>query len=427
MQVNKTKSTDNHVTFTVVASEKELEAMKDHVLTHFQSRVKVAGFRAGKVPAGVLEKNIDPNTLQTEFLQEAVEQMYVQAVSELNLRTLEQPKINIKKFVPFTALEFEVEVAVVGEIKLADYKSIKKSAPTVSLTDKDVDEVIESLKVRLAEKKDVSREAKTGDQVWIDFVGVDDKGQPVNGADGKDYPLLLGSKTFIPGFEDNLVGVKAGDEKTFELTFPKDYGVKAIANKKVKFTANVTKVQEVVEPKVDDEFAAKAGPFKTLKELKEDIKKQLSHERQHQATQNFEGELIKEISDKSKLTVPEVMIDDQLETMLRDLQQNLAYRGQTFQEFLEAENKTEEQFRQDVLKPQATDRVRASLVLSEIAELEKLEVTPEELEVRMQILKSQYQDPQMQEELSKPEARRDIAARILTEKTLQKLVNYATK
>lgn len=427
MQVNKTKSTDNQATFTVVASEKELEAMKDHVLTHFQSKVKVAGFRAGKVPAGVLEKNIDPNALQTEFLQEAVEQMYIQAVSELNLRTLEQPKITIKKFVPFTALEFEAEVSVVGEIKLADYKSIKKAAPAVNLTAKDIDDVIESLKVRLAEKKDVNREAKTGDQVWIDFVGVDSKGEPVKGADGKDYPLILGSNTFIPGFEDNLIGVSAGDEKTFELTFPKEYGVKAIANKKVKFTANITKVQEVVEPKVDDEFAAKAGPFKTIKELKEDIRKQLGHERQHQARQEFEGQLIKEISDKSKLTVPEVMIEDQIEAMLRDLQQNLVYRGQTFQEFLEAEGKTEEQFRTDVLKPQATERVKASLVLSEIAEQEKLEVTPEELEVRMQVLKGQYQDPQMQEELNRPEARRDIAARILTEKTLSKLVDYATK
>jgi trigger factor len=238
--------------------------------------------------------------------------------------------------------------------------------------------------------------------------------------------LLLGSKTFIPGFEENLVGTNAGEEKTFTLTFPKDYGVKALANKKVTFTVNVTKVQEVIEPKVDDAFAAQVGPFKTVKELKDDIKKQLTHERQHELDRDFESELVKEISDKSKVTIPEVMINDQVERLLRDLQQNLTYRGQTFPEFLEQEGKTEEQYRKDVLAPQAEERVKAGLVLSEIAEREGIEVTPEELEIRVQILKNQYQDQAMQAELEKPENRRDIAARLLTEKTLNKLVHYAT-
>lgn len=426
MQVKKNSSSDTQAVVHVTAVEKELTPLKEHVLGHFQGKVKVAGFRAGKVPAGVLEKHVDPNVLQTEFLEEAIEQLYVAAVNELKLRPVDRPQISIKKFVPFSTLEFEASIPVIGEIKLPDYTKIKKARPDVKITDKDVKEVIESLRGRLAEKKDVNRPAKDGDQVFIDFQGADVKGQPIKGTEGKDYPLVIGSKSFIPGFEENMIGLGAGDEKTFDLKFPEEYGATNLAGQKVTFTVNVTKVQEVVEAKVDDAFASKAGPFKTVAELKADIKKQLAHERKHQADREFESELVKHISDKSKVAIPEVLINDQVERLLQDLKRNLVYRGQTLQEFLEAEGKTEEQYRKDVLAKQAEDRVKASLVLAEIADKEKIDVTPEELEIRMQLLKGQYQDPKMQEELNKPEARRDIAARLLTEKTVHKLVAYAT-
>src|SRR5690606_38690098 len=181
------------------------------------------------------------------------------------LRPVSRPSVNLKKFVPFTTLEFEAEVEVLGTVKLPNYKTMTKSVKKPEVTTKDVDAVIADIKTRMAEKKDVKRAAKEGDQVWIDFKGVDAKGQPVKGADGKEYPLVLGSDTFIPGFEKNLIGQNAGDKKTFTLTFPKDYGVKALANKKVTFTVTVTKVQEVIEPKVDNAFASRLGRFQSLK------------------------------------------------------------------------------------------------------------------------------------------------------------------
>ncbi len=427
MQVKKTNSSPTNVTLTVIADEKELSPIKEHVLTHFKDRVKVPGFRAGKVPTEILEKNISPSSLQTEFLEEAIEQLYVTAAKSEDLRPVDRPQIALKKFVPYTLLEFEAQVEILGEVKLPDYKNIKMKKPDAKVTESDVKEVIESLRQRLAEKKDVSRAVKDGDQAFIDFKGVDAKTKdPISGADGKDYPLVIGSGTFIPGFEPEIIGMKAGDEKTFTITFPKDYGVKALQNRKVEFTVSVTKVQEVKLPKLDDAFAAKSGPVKTLADLKADIKKQLGHEKQHQVDRDFESELVKNISDKSKLEIPEILISDQVTRLWTDLQQNIMYRGQTIKEFLEAEDKTEEEYREDVLKPQAIDRVKASLVLAEIAEKEKLEVTPEELEIRMQMLKAQYQDAGMQEELEKPETRRDIAARLLTEKTVNKLVQYAT-
>jgi trigger factor len=425
MQINKSFNSETEAVLTVSADNETLSPIKDSVLKHLRKHVKIQGFREGKAPLSMVEKNTNQETLHTEFLNEAINRLYSDAIRQENLRPVDNPQVSITKFVPFSNLEFQAVVQVVSDIKLADYTKIKKKKPEVSITADDIKEVIESLRLRLAEKKDVQRVAKSGDQVWIDFSGTDTKGEPVKGADGKDYPLALGSNTFIPGFEDNIVGLKAGDEKTFTLTFPKDYGVKALANKKVTFNVTVTKVQEVVKPAVDDNFAKQVGPFKSLKDLKEDIKKQLKHERQHQVDRDFESELIMEVSSKSKLSVPETMIAEQVERLMQELQQNLMYRGQTIQEFLEAEGKTEESYKNEILKPQAEERVKAGLVLSEIAEKEHIDVTPEELDIRIQVLKGQYTDDSMQQELDKPENRKDIASRILTEKTISKIVSYA--
>ncbi len=427
MHITRKNLSDNKVELTITAGEDQLAEYKNHVLEKLAKEVKVQGFREGKAPLNVVEKNIDQQRLQADVVEDAINHLYTDAVNQEKLRPVDNPKVTLKKFVPFTNLEFSAEVEVLGEIKLADYKKIKKTLPKVSVKDKDVDDVVRSLQQRLASSKSVKRTAASGDKVEIDFKGVDADGKVINGAEGKDYPLVLGSDQFIPGFEKNLIGVKAGQEKTFSLTFPKDYGVKALAGSKVTFTVKVKKVEEQTLPEVDDKFATQAGPFKTVKELRDNIKAELSRERQSQAMQNLEGEVIKEVAAKSKLTVPEVMINDQVERLMNELRQNLVYRGLTFEEFLKREDKTEEEYRQEILIPEAEQRVRAGLVLAEIADKEGLEVSPDELEMRMQMLRSQYQDAAMQAELDKPEAQRDIASRMLTEKTIQKLVEYATK
>ncbi len=426
MQVKITRPSDTEAVVEVVATLDELTSIRNHVLEHFQSSVKVPGFREGKVPADVLQKHVDQNSLQSKFLEEAVEQLYPQAVQSQRLRPVANPEIAIKKFVPFTALEFEAKVPVVGNLKLADYKKIKKAKPKVTITAKDISDVLESLRNQAAEKSDVDRAAKDGDQVFIDFKGVDSKGNLINGADGKNYPLVLGSKAFIPGFEENLIGMSAGEDKKFTINFPKDYGVKALASKKVTFQVQVTKVQAVNKPKLDDALAAKVGPFKTLAELKADIKKQLQIERQQQADRAYENELIQAIAAKSTVALPKSLVDEQINRIEEEEKRNLSYRGQTWQEHLADEGVDEAQHKEQK-RPAAEEQLKASLVMAEIAEAEGLDVTNDELDVRMQLLRGQYQDPAMQAELDKPEARRDIAGRILTEKTLERIVSYATK
>jgi trigger factor len=425
MQVKIIPLSETKITALVMAGAGELEPIKKRVLQKFNTpSLKIPGFRGGKAPLNVVEKNLDPNVLQAEFLEEAINDLYVAAAKQEQFRPVAPPQISLKKFVPFTDLEFEGEIDVIGKIVLPKYEKIRKSRPTVSVAAKDIEGVLNDLKTRAADKKDVDRAAKSGDQVFIDFKGVDDKGAPVNGAEGKDYPLVLGSNSFIPGFEDNVIGMKANEEKTFTLEFPKDYGVKALAKKKVTFTVNATKVQEIAEPKFDNDFAAKVGPFKDMAELKEDIKKQLFTEKQNQADRNYENELIQEIVSKTKMQVPALLIEDQLDRSEQEEKQNLMYRGQTWEEHLKDEGVNAEEHRTKK-RPEAEERVKTGLVLAEIAEKEKLEISPEELEIRIQLLKGQYQDKATQDELDKPENRRDIASRMLAEKTVEKLVSYA--
>ena len=296
MQISKTVKTANQIELKITANEADMSPIKLRTLKKLAPQVKLSGFREGKVPLNLIEKNLDPAALQSEFLDTAVNELYNQALNSENLRPVANPEMTLSKFVPFTTLEFTLTVPVIGEITLTNYKKVKLAKTPVKIEAKEVNDVVASLQKRLAERAPVVRAAKDGDEVTLDFKGVDEKGDAVAGAEGKDYPLALGSNTFIPGFEDNVVGVKPGANKKFTITFPKDYSVKALQSKKVTFEITVNSINELVEPKADDAFAAKAGPFKTMAELKEDIKKQLGIERQNETDRTYEEELLRQIA-----------------------------------------------------------------------------------------------------------------------------------
>lgn len=421
MEVVKSNLSSTKLELVITAKADELQPIKQKVLRHQAHHVKPAGFRPGKAPLNVVEKHLDPAVLQTEFLDEAVNHFYFEAMRKDKIRPVAPPKIELKKFVPFTELEFSAEVEVVGEIKLANYKSISVDLKPVKVTEEDVKEILDRLSKQAAKKTEVERAAENGDEAWIDFTGKNQKGEPVKGADGKDYPLVLGSKSFIPGFEDNVVGLKPGDKKEFKVKFPADYQVAALQNKNVTFEVKVNKIQQLDLPEIDDDFAKQVGPFNNLDELKADIKKQIEAERGNQAKRQHENELVGLIVEKSTFEIPDILVEEQIDRLEEEEKRNLTYRGQTWQEHLDEEGITAEQHRERK-RESALNRVRGGLVLSEIAELEGLKVTPEELEIRIQILKGQYQDGSMQAELDKPENRRDVEAQLLTEKTLNILL-----
>lgn len=427
MQIKLTHNSDTNVTAHVVADEATLAKIKQATLRKFNtSSLKIPGFRGGKAPLDMVEKHVDQQMLQSEFIDSVLNHYYTQVMIKENLRTTSQPQVDLKKFVPFTTVEFDITVDVLGKVTLPDYKKMKRTKETAKVTAKDITDVLDSLAKRVANKKEVSRAAKTGDEVVIDFKGVNTKGEVVPGAEGKDYPLELGSKSFIPGFEEEVVGLKSGETKTFTITFPKDYSAKELQNQKVTFTIIAKTVSELSPAKLDDAFAKNAGPFTSLQHLKDDIKKQLTAERQKELDQKFESDLLRDIAAKTTVAIPDSVVDDQVMRAEEEEKQNLVYRGQTWQEHLDSESVTEEEHRKRNRKD-AEEQVKVGIVLGAIGDAENIAVGEEELEIRMQLLKGQYKDPQMQAELDKPDARQDIASRIRIEKVLAKLTDYVSK
>jgi len=425
MQITLKSLAPTKVQLTIAANQALLDGAKDRVLGDLAKDVNMAGFRKGHAPKALVEKNVDQTTLQTRFLDQVVNDMYIEAMLQQKLRPVAPPEVNVTKFVPFTTLEFTATVEVVGKITLPDYKKIKVSKKEETATDKDVVAVLDDLRRRDSKKEDVARAAKDGDEVVITFKGVDAKTkEAIDGAAGSDYPLVIGSNTFIPGFEPELVGLKAGAEKTFDVTFPKDYGSVVLQNKKVSFTVTVQAVREIQLAELDDAFAAQVGPYKTLAELKADIKKQLQAEKNNQAQRAFENELLAAIADKAKADIPTTLVNEEIDRMEAEEKRNLVYRGQTWQEHLKAEGKTDEQHREG-LRDAAENRVKTGLVLGEIAEAEKITVSDAELSEYIAQMKHQYTDKQMQAELDKPENRRELGSRLLTEKAIARIAEYA--
>ncbi|HET7630583.1 MAG TPA: trigger factor [Candidatus Saccharimonadales bacterium] len=419
------KTNDSHVSLNVELDKADLALAKAQAVKNLAPSVKAAGFRPGKVPADVAEKNLDPNLLNQETAELAINTAINDAAVAEELRILDRPHIDMKEFVPEQSLKFTAEIDVLPDIKLGDYKKLKIKTEKAEVTDKDIDEVIDRMRAGMAEKGKVDRAAKDGDEVTIDFVGKKD-GEAFDGGSAQDYQLALGSNSFIPGFEEAIVGHKAGDKFDIPLTFPKDYHAANLKGAKVVFEINLKAVNEIKLPEVNDAFAEKCGPFKTVDELKADVKRELTSQKERQAEEQLKDSLIGELVKISDIPVPEVLVDDQVKSIEQDARQNLMYRGQALEQYIEAQGfKDEADWREQEVKPGAVRRVQAGLALSELSKLEKVDVTQAELDERLEQMKQQY--PNMTDQLDKPEARRDLANRVITEKTLDRLIELNRK
>lgn len=414
---------DTKVELTISLGKEELASAEQVALTKLAKTVKAPGFRKGKVPVSVAAKHIDPETLGQQTLEDALSKAVAKSYTAEHIQALERPAVEIKKYVPGSVLEFTAEAEILPKVILGDYKKLKVLKPTISVTAKEVDEIIERMRSGFAEKKEVVRAAKNGDETIIDFVGKKD-GTPFDGGTGTDYNLTLGSNSFIPGFEEGIVGKKPGDTFDLELAFPKEYHAADLKGAKVTFTTTLKTVKEIVLPEVNDAFAAKAGPFKTVKELKDDIKRELTAQKEREAGEKLKDELIKQLIEASTVPVPEVLLKDQAESIERDMTQNLMYQGITLEQYLENKGfASKEKWQQTEVNDAAKNRVQAGLVLAELSKAEKIEAAAKELEEHVELYKKQYaQQPEMVARFDQPEARRDIANRLLTEKTVTRLV-----
>lgn len=423
MKTTVTHESDTRVKVVVAADHAELAAAEQVALKRLAKTVKVNGFRTGHVPLEIVKKHADLNALAQETLDAALNRAVAEAFLSNDLQVLARPEVEIKKYVPGELLEFTAEADVLPEVKLGDYKKLKVKKAAVNVDKKEIDEVIERIRKGLSEKKEVKRAAKIGDETVIDFVGKKD-GEAFQGGTGKDYPLVLGSNSFIPGFEDALVGLKAGDTKDVKLAFPKDYHAKDLAGQDVVFEVTVKKVNSVKLPALDDKFAAKAGPFTSMEDLRKDIKAEITAQAERKATDDLKDELVKQLVAKSTVSVPSVLRDDQIRSLEQDLRQNLMYRGRTLEQYFEEKGYAD---RDAWVKAEANDaadaRIKAGLVLAQLSKELKIEATADELAAHINAYKQQYaNNPKMAKHFDKPEAQREVANRLITEKTIDKLV-----
>ena len=421
MKTKAKKLSDSRVELTVTLDAKDLKPVKEKAILKLAKELKVEGFRKGKVPAEVAKKFIPENDLNAETADLAVRTTVIDAFKEVEKSPLVLPSVNVTKYVPDEMLEYTATADIIPEVKLGDYKKLGVKKPESKVTDKEIKEVLDNISNSFAETKVTKRAAKLGDEVIIDFVGKKD-GEAFKGGSAKDYKLVLGSNTFIPGFEDGIVGHEPGDKFDLKLTFPKDYGVSDLAGAKTVFETLLKQVNEVKKAPIDDELAKKCGPFKNLAELKADIKKNLSAQNEHKENEKFKDDLVNALVKKSKVSAPEILIDDQMRVIRDDITRNAASQGMGFKEFLEANHETTESWEKEARKVAET-RVKASLVLQTLAVEQKITVSDELVAAKLAELKDVYKkSPEALKSLKDPNVKMDIKNRMIIEATLDYLV-----
>ena len=424
METKLTSQTETEAVFTVTLNEPELKSAKAHVFdAHLRPRVKVAGFRPGKAPDHIVERELGSNAVQGEVIDEMIQNSYSNAVRELKLQVVASPKITIEKFVAYTELEYKAIVELMPQVKLGEYKAFRLSRPEAKIEPDEIEHTLSDLRRREAARIESEQPAKSGNEINFDFSGTKD-GQPVAGATATGQTLQLGSGNFIPGFEDELVGLKAGDDKTFDIVFPKDYQEKTLAGEKVQFAVKVNTVTELVLPKVDKEFIAKVSPFATEAELRDDIAQKISGEKAEAAAREYEQKVIDAVMKQADFKAPEGLVQQQLTRTKQELEQNLAYSGLDLPKYLELSGKTAADVDKE-LRPEAERRVGLAMVLTEVAKVESIQVSDDELDAEIVRMKKDYPDPQTQAELDNPNTREEIYNHLMASRVIAKLVGYA--
>ncbi len=422
MKVKSKKLSDTRVEITVTLDKNDLKIAKEKAIERLTKEVKLEGFRKGKAPKSLAEKTLNPNDVINETIDIAVRTTVPAAFEQAEKSPLVVPSVNVTKYVPEESAEYTATADILPEVKLGEYKNLKVKKPENKVLKKDIDEIVENIRKAYAEKKVEKKKAELGDEVIIDFVGKKD-GEAFKGGTAKDYALVLGSKTFIPGFEDGIVGKESGDKFDLPLTFPKNYGEKSLAGKKTVFEVLVKQVNVITLPKLDADFAKKCGPFKNMDELRADIEKNLKAQNEHRLNEQFKDDLVEALVKASKVQAPEILISDQLRLVKTDMERNAASAGQSFEEYLKANDVDEKQWEKDA-REVAEKRVKASLVLQILARNEKITVTDDEVMAKIIELRDVYKNsPEALKNLKDPRVKMDIRNRMTTEKTIDFLVN----
>lgn len=421
MKTTTKKLSDTRVEVKVVLDAKDLQAAREKAVARLAANLKIQGFRKGKAPASLVEKNLAPNDITNETIDLAVRTTMPAAFDQAKHAPIAIENVNVVKYVPEESAEYVATAQVLPDVKLGDFKKLKAKMESIEASEADIQEILDNIVNSYAAKSVVQRPAADGDEVIIDFVGKKDS-EVFPGGSAKDHHLVLGSGQFIPGFEAAIVGKSAGDKFDIKVTFPKDYAEKSLAGQPAVFETLLKQVNEVKKPAIDDELAKKCGAFQKLDQLKADIKSNLENQNRHRAIERYREDLVADLVKNSKVAAPDILINDQLRFIKDDVARNAASRGMTFEQYLSRIDRTPEDWEKEA-RSVAEARVKSSLVLQILAREQQISASEAEVEAKITELRDVYRrSKEAMANLKKPEVRQDIKNRLTIDKVLDFLV-----
>ncbi|MDD4321082.1 MAG: trigger factor [Acidaminococcaceae bacterium] len=379
----------NEATIKLVLSAAEVNKGFNKAIAKINKQVNIPGFRKGKAPRHILENHVGKDAVKQEAFEILANECYTKALTEEKLIPVSDPTIADSKFEENEDMEITLTVTLKPEPELGEYKGLSVVKKVVEITDKEVDEAVDDLRKRAA-KMVVVKDAviEKGDFAIIDFAGTVD-GEPFSGGEGKGYPLEVGSGSFIPGFEEQLIGLKAGEATDVDVTFPETYFVKELANKEAVFKVNVQDVKRKELPELNDEFVAANSDSKTVEELKTTTKERLQASAEQNSQAEYERALVMQAVDNAKFEVPEIMIEDRISRMVEELKMSLESRKMNLDMYMKYTGQDMAKVRENQ-KPTAVENVKTDLVLDAIAKVEKIQISEEEVNDEMAAIASQH-------------------------------------
>ena len=379
----------NMVKLVIEASAEEFEAGLNAAYNKNKNKISVPGFRKGKAPRKMIEQLYGSQIFFEDAANEIIPDAYADAAKESGLDIVSQPKVSIEQLEAGKPFIFAAEVAVRPEVELGEYKGVEVTKADAEVTDADVEEELKKVQDQNSRTVSVEdRAVKDGDMTVIDFEGFID-GEAFEGGKGENYPLTIGSHSFIDTFEEQMIGMNIGEEKELNVTFPEDYHAENLKGKPATFKVTVKEIKEKQLPELDDDFAQDVSDFDTLAEYKDDLKKKIAERKESEAKAKKESEAIEKVVEAAKMDIPQAMIDTQVNRMLEDFAMRLQQQGLSVEQYFQYTGMTADKIMEE-MKPEAVKRIKNSLVLEAVAKAENIEVSEEEFEAELQKMADMY-------------------------------------
>ena len=377
LQVEKLEK--NMAKLTIEASAEDFEKAIQKVYLKARGKINIPGFRKGKAPRKLIEKMYGTGVFYEDAANDLIPTAYAEALKDCDLEIVSRPEINVTQIESGKPFIFTAEVAVKPEVTLGEYKGVEVEKSDVEVTEEDINKEVDKERENNSRTIDVDdRAVESGDIIKLDFDGSVD-GVPFEGGKAENYTLTIGSGSFIPGFEDQLIGTKIGEEKDVTVTFPEDYHEKSLAGKEAVFKCKVNAISVKELPEADDEFASEVSEFETLAEYKEDIKKKLTEKKEKAARAKKEAQAIEKAVENATMEIPDAMIDTQVQSMMEDFARRMQSQGLSLEQYFQFTGMDVKKMH-DQMKPEALKRIQNSLVLEAVAKAENIEISDEKVD-----------------------------------------------